>query len=859
MGREEHTAERRRQIEEIVVAALALDKTQRSAHLDSACSDDRELRREVESLLALESRAETFLETPALEVAARALASGHSATLSGTVGPYRIDALLGAGGMGEVYRGWDIRLRRAVALKFLGREFLSDAGAVERFEREARAASALSHPNICTVYDVGETDGRPYIAMECLEGQTLRARLSGPALPRRGAFEYAIQIAQGLCAAHQKGIVHRDLKPENLWVTTEGRIKILDFGLAKVSEPATYPEPSVASVATEQSGVRGTVGYMSPEQIRGQPLDHRTDIFSFGAVLYEMLAGHRAFHESSALDTLIAILNKQPPELAGAAANRLVRRCLEKDPDRRFQSTNDLLADLEAVLDSQPDAGKASVLSRRHLLQAGAGAVSIAALGAVWAFPPARWRNAMSRSSAPRITRLAVLPLANLSGSVEQEAFADGMTDLLITDLGQIGSLRVISRPSVMQFKGTKKPAAEIAKQLGVETLVVGSVQSSNNRIRITAQMVEPATGQQIWARAYERELTDVLALQGEVARAIAGEIQARVTPEEAGRLSRKRKVVPAALDAYLFGRYYWDQFTEESIFKAIDYYEQAIQADPAYAAAYAGISECWGGLIFADARPWDEAISKAREAATKALSLDDTLAEAHQAMGLVRYQEWDWKRAEDEVKKAIALNTGFSISHVQYCNMLRHLGRADESIAEGKFALEVDPLSTLANQMMGNAYASARRYDLAIAQYQKGLELHPNDSSMQFQLGWMYVYSGELEKGIEAIRKSLALDGVDPNVSPDLAYIDAVTGKRDRTRQTLNRLLTLARKYPVSPGMIALVYVGLDERTTGLEWLEKAYQHHSSMMTWLKTDPRFDRIRPEPGFQDLMRRVGLI
>jgi eukaryotic-like serine/threonine-protein kinase len=860
---ESSRAERRTKVEEIVIAALALTGDQRRAHLDAACGDDRELRREVESLLVQENRANTFLETPALEVAARALAAGHSATLQGcTVGPYSIDALLGAGGMGEVYRGWDTRLRRAVALKFLAREFLSDVAAVERFEREARAASALSHPNICTVYDIGEMDGRPFIAMEYLEGQNLRARMGSTALPQREALEHAIQIVQGLSAAHQKGIVHRDLKPENLWLTREGRIKILDFGLAKVSEPATHPD-SIVSIASEPGRVMGTAGYMSPEQVRGQPLDHRTDIFSFGTILYEMLAGSRAFQGPSAVETFIAILNTEPPDLEDPAINRLVRRCLEKDPEQRFQSASDIVINLEAVLEQRPAAGekqrKRIFLTRRRVLQAGGGAAATGALLAGWELLPVKWRNWLSGAGAPPITRLAVLPLSNLSGSVEQEYFADGMTDLLITDLGQIGSLRVISRPSVMRFKGTKKPLTDIAKQLGVQALIVGSVQSSGNRVRITAQLVDGVTDQQLWTRAYERELTDVLALQGEVARAIASEIQARVTTEEAGRLARNRKITPAALDAYLLGRYYWDQFKEETILKAIDYFDQAIQLDPAYAAAYGGLAECWTGFLFTDSRPWAETISKARDAATKALALDDTLAETHQAMAVVLYQEWNWKGVESEVKKAIALNPGFSTAHMLYCNMLRHLGRADDSIAEAKLALEADPLAMLTNQMLGDAYTSARRYDLAITQFQKGLDLHPNESSLEYQLGWAYVYSGAYDKGIEIIRDSQAVDGVDPSLSPDLACIAAMIGKRDESRQILNRLLTLAKKYPVSPGLIALVHIALDEREQCLTWLEKAYTQHSSMMTWLKVDPRFDRIRDEPRFQVLMRRVGLI
>jgi eukaryotic-like serine/threonine-protein kinase len=848
------TPERRRQIEEITLSALALNGDERRAHLDSACSTDPELRREVESLLAQENRANSFLETPALEVAARSLAAGHSATLQGcTVGPYDIEALLGAGGMGEVYRALDTRLRRAVALKFLAREFLSDPVAVDRFEREARAASALNHPNICTVYDIGEMNGRPFISMEYLEGQTLRDRLGGAALPEHQALDYAIQIVHGLSAAHEKGVVHRDLKPENLWVTREGRIKILDFGLAKLTEPATHPETGPVSFAAEQSGVRGTVGYMSPEQVRGQPLDHRTDIFSFGAILHEMLSGNRAFLGATPFDTLIAILNTEPPELGRPAIDRVVHRCLQKDPERRYPSSHDLAADLEALLD------KRTRLPRRRILQAGGTAVAAGGLVALWEFLPSKWRNRLYAGGAPRITRLAVLPLSNLSGDQEQEYFADGMTDLLITDLGQIGALRVISRPSVMQFKGTKKPLPEIAKQLGVQALIVGSVQSSGNRVRITAQLVDGATEQQLWTRAYEREMTDVLALQGEVARAIAGEIQATVTPEEAGRLSRDHKILPEALNAYLLGRFYWDQFTDDAIVKAIDYFDQAIQLDPAYAAAYAGLAECWCGFLFTDSRPWAENISKGRDAATKALALDDTLAESHQAMAVVYYQEWNWKGVENEVKKAFALNPGFPDAHMLYSNMLRLLGRANESIAEAKLALEANPLAMLTNQMLGDAYTSARRYDEAIAQFQKGLELHPNDSSLQYQLGWAYVYSGAYDKGAEIIRSSQAVDGVDPSLSPDLACINAIVGKRDEARQTLNRLLTLAKKYPVSPGLIALVHFALDEREQGLTWLEKAYAQHSSMMTWLKTDPRFDKVRPEPRFQELMRRVGLI
>ena len=478
---------------------------------------------------------------------------------------------------------------------------------------------------------------------------------------------------------------------------------------------------------------------------------------------------------------------------------------------------------------------------------------------AAWNWLPGRWRSWPFGSARPRITRLAVLPLTNLSNDAEQEYFADGMTDILIAELTEIGSLRVISRTSVMQFKGTNKPLPEIAKQLGVDAVVTASVMKSGAQVRITAQLVDGSTDQHLWAKSYERELSDVLAMQGEVARAIADEVQAHLTPREAVRLSRSRKIVPAALDAYLLGRHHWERFTEESLLKSIEYFEQATRLDPDYAAAYSGIAEAWSGLFFMGARPFDEAIPKAKQAATKAITLDDSSAEAHHAMAAVYYHEWNWKGAEDENEKAISVNPGYSTSYVLSTNICRHLGRADESITAAKKGLQVDPLAMITNQMLGNAYVNARKYDLAIAQFQKALELHPNDSTLLYHLGWAYVYTQAYDKGIEAIESSLALEGGDPQLSPDLAYIDGLIGKKDEARRILGRVLDLARTYQVSPGLIAMIYIGLDEREQALNWLEKAYRQHSAMMAWLKADPRFDRIRQEPRFQDLMRRVGLI
>jgi TolB-like protein/Flp pilus assembly protein TadD len=858
------TLDRRRQIEEIVASLLELGASDRDARLDVACAGDADLRRDVQSLLAHEDRAERFLERPALELAAQALARHDTDVLAGrSVGPYRIDTLLGAGGMGEVYSAWDTRLRRKVALKFLSRVYLNDASALERFQREARAASALTHPNICVVHDVGDLDGRPFIAMEYLEGQTLRTSITG-AVPRSTALDYAIQMVQALAAAHQKGVVHRDLKPENLWITPEGRIKVLDFGLAKVDEPLGQSDSGRLSLPTDPGRIMGTVGYMSPEQVRGQPVDHRTDLFAFGAILSEMAAGRQAFHGPSAADTLSAILNQHPPQLADAGLDPLVRRCLEKDPERRFRSANEIALALDELL-NEPVLAAGSLApkaaagrSRRWLLRTG-GAAAVASLVVVWNWPVRGWRRWLFGSTRPQITRLAVMPLTNLSNDPDQEYFADGMTDILIADLTQIASLRVISRTSVMQFKGAKQPLREIARQLGVDAIVTGSVMKAGQRVRITAQLVDVSTDQHLWASPYERELTDVLAMQGEVARAIAYEVQAHLTPQEAGRLSRTRKIIPAALDAYLLGRSNWDEFTEVSLLKSIGFFEKATQLDPDYAAAYSGIAASWTGLLFMGARSFEEAIPRAREAVTKALSLDDSSAEAHHALAVVYYHEWNWKEAEAENQKAISLNRGYPTSYVLYTNICRHLGRAEESIVAAKKGLEVDPLGMITNQMLGAAFVNARKYDLAIVQYEKALVLHPDDSTLLYHLGWAYVYARAYDKGIEAIGKSLAIEGGDPRLSPDLAYVDALTGRKDEARRILERVLELSRKFHISPGLIAMMYIALDEHKQALTWLETAYRQHSPMMIWLKADPRFDPIRQEPRFEELMRRVGLV
>ncbi len=850
--------ERWHQVEQLYHSAREQEPDRLASFLSQACAGDEDLRREVESLLSYETETAMLLDRAAMEVAVRALAVDRRNRMIGrTLGHYRIDSWLGAGGMGEVYRATDTRLDRAVAVKVLSEHLSTHPDALARFEIEAKAAAALSHPNILAIHDFGDEQGIAYAVAELLHGETLRARLAQSPQEAHVVIEIAIAVADGLAAAHAKGITHRDLKPENIFLTEDGRIKILDFGLAQIgpllSDRPTDQAPA-ASPNSEAGALIGTVSYMSPEQAEGRKVDPRSDVFSFGSVLYEMVAARPAFSGKTKLDILAAIRHEEPAalgKLAGTGLQPIVVRCLSKDPAKRFPSAHELLLELKK-LRRQP-----RPLARRKALWAGA----IAVTGGLVAtqLPISRTLRRWLPNSGRRLTSLAVLPLTNLSNDPEEEYFADGMTDVLIADLAQISSLRVISRTSVMQLKGTKKSMAELARQLNVDGVIAGSVLRSGDVVRIVAELVDTSTDRHLWARTYERKVGDVLTLQSEVARDIAFEIQAQITPEESGRLSRKQTVSPPALEAYLRGRFYWGQYTEESLTKSIEYYEQAVKIDPAYAAAYAAQSESWTGLGWIGARPWEEVRSMAKDAAMKALAIDASLSDAHAAVAVIYLRDWDWKRAEEADKKAIALNPGYMNAHLSYSNILRYLGRADESIAEARRGFELDPLAVLTNEVLANAYLSARRYDLAIAQCQSALELHPEASSIHHILGWAHVYQGIFDKGREAIAKSVALDGGDQFFSQDLAYIDSVTGNQQEARKTLGRLLALARQAPVDPGLIALIHVGLRQHKEAMLLLQQAYRLHSGVMTWLKVDARFDVIRPEPEFQALLRAVGLI
>jgi serine/threonine-protein kinase len=774
--------------------------------------------------------------------------------------------------MGEVYRARDPRLDRDVAVKVLPEAVARDAHALARFEREARSVAALSHPNILAIHDIGREGDVSFAVTELLEGESLADRISGSKLPWRKAAEIGAAIADGLSAAHSRGVVHRDLKPANLFLTSDGRVKILDFGLARFTLPAgAETSAPTAPGETSPGTVMGTVGYMSPEQVRGLPADARSDIFSFGCVLYEMVAGRRAFARDTAAETLTAILREEAPPLSTPAEGappeleRIIAHCLEKNPEERFQSARDLSFNLRAAVASSAVTQTSPIASRsprrRGVWLGGAVGILVLIVGGLVLLQRRGSRPGAPGGApavAPRIASLAVLPLQNLSGDPEQEYFADGMTEALITDLAKIEALRVISRTSIMQYKGAKKPLPQIAKELGVEGIVEGSVQRAGDRVRITAQLIEAATDRHLWAESYERDLRDVFALQSDVAQAIAREIRVTVSPEEKTRLTSSRPVNPAAHEAYLKGRYWQLKFNEEGFRKASELYDRAVALDSGYALAWAGIAENYGNV--ADLYiPSSEAFSKARPAAEKALQLDDSLAEAHTSLGLIKaYFDWDWRGAEAELTRAIELNPSSAWARDWYGWFLATLGRFDESISQLERARALDPLSPGITSDLGLAHVLKGDYDRGTVEIDRALALAPAYWVPRLVRTWMYERKGDF---VAAVREA---EAVDPEQAGPLALAGsgrayALAGRKADARKLLRELEKVARTRHVSPFFFAEVHAALGEKDLAFEWLRKCQRERcTAIALWAKVGPVLDPLRSDPRYEQLLRDLNL-
>lgn len=742
------------------------------------------------------------------------------------LGRYRIIQRIGEGGVGVVYRAQDPRLEREVALKVLRQDALVSDAVRRRFRIEARTLSRLLHPNIATLFDFDSDRDVDFLVLEYVPGTTLAGLLASGPLPEARARAIAVEIAEALQAAHEQGVVHRDLKPRNVAITPRGRAKVLDFGLAHVMED----ESAVTRSGTEFAGLLGTLPYMAPEQIQQRPVDPRTDLHALGLMLFEMITGRRAYAGDEPAALMYRIVHEAPPRLGDARPGvsreleSVVGRCLEKSLAARF-----------------PDA-PALVRALR-----GDGAL------------PATVKGPGSAPASDGVRSLLVLPFENRSGDAAQEFFADGLTDMLITDLAQIGALRVISRTSAMRFKSTTRSLPEIARELDVQAVVEGSAMRVGDRVRITVQLLDALADRSLWARSYERDMTDMLALQSEVAGAIAEEIRVKVTPQEQARLRPRGPVSPAAHMAYLRGRFLWNRWAPEAVRQSIDCFEQAIAADPHYALAYAGMSDAYLTLGTTLAMPPSEAFPRARLFAQQGLALDDSSGELRCSFGqALRFHDWDWPGAEREYLRAIDLNPGVGDSHRAYALLLATLGRHEEAIAEAKRALELDPLSLIIYTVVGDTLFYARRYEESIAYYARCHEMDPSFGPGNTDLARSLEHVGRYDEALDLFRRGTASpDGRVPP-STGLAIMLWKAGQYDEARRAIAATKELASTRWIAPFGLASYHAVAGEIAEALEWLERGLEQHDGSMVYLKVHPRLDVLRGEPRFRDLLARMHL-
>jgi serine/threonine-protein kinase len=866
-------------IEELFHSACNVPEGQRDCYLHQACQGDENLRLEVESLLKQSTKPKSVLEQPAIAIMAAALAADEdwfdAQFLEGkTISHYRILERIGCGGMGMVYKAEDLRLGRYVALKLLPHFLAGDSEALQRFEREARSASALNHPNICTMYEIDESEDLHLMAMELIEGETLKERIARGPLETPALLDIAVEICSALEAAHSVGIIHRDIKPSNVLITTQGRTKLVDFGVAKrVGSGSESQADGLKPNATRSFDPRltntgvalGTAAYMSPEQANGQEVDARSDLFSLGVVLYEMATGKHPFPGTVIGEVLEAIrvqsptpINQTnstvPPELI-----RITTKAMEKNCSQRYQTVRAMRADLQAL----DDRLKEGVSRRNAVLVTALSVLLLVIAGATsWRIPRVReWVSGKPLNLAPEVKFLAVLPLENLTNDESQEYFVDGVTDTLISNLAQIKSLRVISRDSVMGYKNKPKSSAEIARELNVDTLVTGSVNRSGDSVSIEAKVIAAPNWQPLWTGTYQRRSNDLAALQNEVTQAIASEIQTELTSHELIRVATDQTVNPEAYELYLRGRYCWNKRTEDGYDKAIRFFQRAIDIQPDYAKAYAGLADSlallgtWkkGGLSSV------ETISLARMDALRAIQLDENLAEAHASLASISYvNDWDWPLAEKEFHRAIELNPNYATAHHWYAYYCFSRNRLDEGLREIRLAQQLDPQSLIIRNDVGQLLYEARRYDEAIEEERETLEMDESFLWPHLWLGLTYLAKEQNPEAISELETYVRLMGRDVGALATLGMTYARTDHTAEAQQVLRDIRALPAEQYGSVPEFAFLLAALGQKDEAFASLERILPERPRAFKHLHLLPYLDPLRSDPRFQVLQRRVGL-
>jgi len=873
------TPERWQQIGRIFKGALERERDRRAAFLRQACGSDSELRRQVEALLSSHEQAGSFMEAPPSTVTdltepRTTVGSAHGESvdlfLGRVVSNYRLEERLAAGGMGVLYRATDLKLGRSVAVKVLSRHLALDETARARFLREARAASALDHPNIGAIYHVEDQDRELFIVMALYRGETLKQRLEKGPLALPEALEVLRQVALGLEAAHGVGIIHRDIKPANLIRTDEGTVKILDFGLAKLTSQS-QPTPK-----TQTGEALGTVLYMSPEQLRGTAVDARSDLWSLGVVAYELLAGVSPFQADSGAATAMRILNEKPPGLASVPGvppwlAKLVTLLLRKAPAERPQSATEVLEQLEQstlsdvarptlnALSLDPDNwSKRGVPFQSHAMRR-ATALLIGAIFILGAVGLYLFVKGQARSPGGSVKSLVVLPFVNASANAEMEYLSDGISETLIDNLSQLPDLKVIARDTAFGYKGKAVDPQELGRELSVDTVLTGRVEQRGDTLFIHAGLVNVVDRSQLWGEKYNRKFTDLLAVEEEIAKAISDKLQVRFSSMVRRSVAKRSTDNPVAYQLYLRGRYFWNMRTKEYLSKSIEYFQQAIDLDHNYALAYAGLADSYQFLIGYSTAPREENFAKAEAAALRALAIDDELAEAHATLGNVAALKWDWLTAKKEFKRAIDLKPNYALAHNWYGLYLKHIAHSGEAVAEFTRAQELDPASAISAANLGNVFCQRGEYDQGIARLRDAEELNPKSAYVHFSLGAScYLPRNMYQEAIDEFEKELAINSTATEAvsSSMLAYTYARLGNKDRALSVLKQLKERDQNEDLAVP-ISLGYIGLNEEESAFEWLEKAYQRRSPGLLTLKVDHAFDSLRSDPRFADLVRRIG--